>query len=304
MNDTLIGKLDTEKQNPDTLDIDAISTIEILKKINNEDKKVSYIVESQLNDIAILIDKAYESVRNGGRIIYIGAGTSGRLGILDASECPPTFGVSEELVQGIIAGGYDALLRAKEGAEDSKENAKKDLKQKNLTDKDIVIGLSASGRTPYVIGAIDYANKIGAQTGSICCVKNSEISKYAKYPIEVVTGAEVVTGSTRMKAGTAQKLILNMISTVTMIKYGKVYKNLMVDVRVSNEKLKNRALNIISELVGTNYDKTQKLFIESGKDVKTAIVMGLSSCDKITAQLALKSNDENITKAVNYLLKG
>lgn len=301
MRSDILLSLDTEQQNANTWDIDTCSTIEILDKINEEDQKVAQIVKEQIPRIAKIVDAAYRSIKNGGRIIYVGAGTSGRLGILDASECPPTYGVSHELVQGMIAGGIEAIFKAKEGAEDSKELGKRDLIARELNASDMVIGLAASGRTPYVIGALEYANEIGAQTGSVCCVNNGEISKYAQYAVETVTGPEVVTGSTRMKAGTAQKLVLNMISTSVMIQYGKVFHNYMVDVQPTNEKLELRANRIIQTLAEVDEEEAQKLFLQSDKEVKTAIVMGLGVVDKEQAKQALKQACGHITKAVQLL---
>lgn len=278
------AKLNTEQQNPNTLDIDRIPTEEMLIKINAEDRKVAEVVYKQIPSIAKLIDQAYSCVENGGRILYVGAGTSGRLGILDASECPPTYGVSDQLVQGVIAGGTPAIFKAQEGAEDSKELAIEDLKERNLSSADMVIGLAASGRTPYVVGALEYANKIGAKTGSVSCVEHSELAKVAHFPVEVVTGAEVVTGSTRMKAGTAQKMVLNMISTCVMIKMGKVYHNLMVDVQPSNEKLIVRATRMIQQILEIGQQEATDLFEASGRSVKRAIVMHVLHCDCQTAQ--------------------
>lgn len=298
-----LSRLNTEQQNPNTVDIDTCTTEEILTKINNEDQKIADVVREQIPAITSLVDAAYEAVKNGGRILYVGAGTSGRLGILDASECPPTYGVSADLVQGIIAGGEKAIFTAQEGAEDSFEQCIEDLKERNLSKKDIVIGLAASGRTPYVIGALKYANSIGAMTGSVCCVENGEISKCAKHAVEVVTGPEVVTGSTRMKAGTAQKLVLNMISTATMIKMGKVYHNYMVDVQPTNLKLEARACRMIKTLLDINDDEAERLFVESGKNVKTAIVMNALHIGKAEAQKVLSDTDGHITNALKGYLK-
>jgi N-acetylmuramic acid 6-phosphate etherase len=242
-----LNQLDTEKVNQNSLHIDEMSTIDILKTINNEDQKVAFAVQDVILQIAQAVDCIYEKMCLGGRLIYVGAGTSGRLGILDASECPPTYGVEPTLIQGIIAGGIKAVTQAVEGAEDSKQLAQIDLEKINLNDKDVVCGIAASGRTPYVIAGLQYVRKIGCSTISLCCVQNGEISKYANYPIEVVVGPEVVTGSTRMKAGTAQKMVLNMISTSVMIKRGKVFGNLMVDVQPTNEKLKMRAVSIVCQ---------------------------------------------------------
>lgn len=296
-----LNTLNTEQRNPNTMEIDTYSTTHILKVINQEDKKIPDIIQQQIPSIAKLVDAAYETIRHGGRIIYVGAGTSGRLGILDASECPPTYGVSDEMIQGMIAGGVPAIFKAQEGAEDSKELAVKDLKERNLTKKDMVIGLAASGRTPYVISAIEYANAIGARSGSVCCVEHGLISKISQFPVEVVTGAEVVTGSTRMKAGTAQKLVLNMISTTCMIKMGKVYQNLMVDVQPTNEKLEVRGCNIIREITGISEKEAEKLFVESHKNVKAAIVMALENTTFEHATKALEENDGHLKKALNSI---
>ena len=293
-----LGKLTTESRNQNTLDIDKVSTIEMLQKINEEDKKVALAVEKEIPQIADAIDKTVERMHNGGRLIYIGAGTSGRLGILDAAECPPTYGVSEELVQGVIAGGTEAIFRAQEGAEDSKELAVKDLKERNLTSNDVVVGIAASGRTPYVIGGLEYANEIGALTVSITCNKDSEVSKCAKISIAPVVGPEVVTGSTRLKSGTAQKLVLNMLSTGSMIKLGKVYGNLMVDVQTTNEKLVERAKKIVSEATGLNIEESTKVLNETNFDVKLAIFMVLSNLDKNEAKSKLDEAKGYIAKAL------
>jgi N-acetylmuramic acid 6-phosphate etherase len=252
-----LNVLDTEQTNLNSQNIDRMETPDILRVINREDQTVALAVEKILPAVGELVDRIYERMLRGGRVIYIGAGTSGRLGVLDSSECPPTYGVDASLIQGIIAGGFGALIKAKEGAEDDPELARKDLIQVGLTRNDTVIGLAASGRTPYVIGGLDYANEIGAYTGAISCVHNAEISEHAEIGIEAVVGPEVVTGSTRMKAGTAQKMILNMISTSLMIKCGKVYKNLMVDVQPTNEKLVERAKRIIVSSSGCGYGEAE-----------------------------------------------
>ena len=254
-----LSGLDTEQRNQDTLDLDILDTIDILRKIKNEDTKVPLAVSKALDNISALVDATYEAYSTGGRIIYIGAGTSGRLGILDAAECPPTYGTRSEDVVALIAGGETAIFKAVEGAEDSRELAVEDLKNIELNDKDIVIGLAASGRTPYVMGGLEYANEIGAKTGSIACAADSLLATVAQYPVEVVVGPEAVTGSTRMKAGTAQKLVLNMLSTTVMIKSGKVYENLMIDVQTTNIKLVDRAARIVSEAVGVDFDTAKGL---------------------------------------------
>lgn len=293
-----LNNLDTEQSNPDSLHIDKMSTIDILTTINNEDQKVALAVKDVLPQISDAVDCIYQQMCQGGRLIYIGAGTSGRLGVLDASECPPTYGVDPTLVQGLIAGGNIALTTAIEGAEDSMDLAIEDLKSIHLTNKDVVCGIAASGRTPYVIGGLQYARTLGSQTISICCVHNGEISKYSHYPIEVVTGAEVVTGSTRMKAGTAQKLILNMLSTSVMIKRGKVYKNLMVDVQPTNEKLKIRAVNIVSQSLDCSEEESIALLTKCHYNVKIAILSGLTGKDEKECEEALLKNNGNISKTV------
>ena len=296
-----LQSLDTEQVNENTKNIDNLSTLDMVTAINNEDKKVALAVEKVLPNIADAIDETYKRIKSGGRLIYIGAGTSGRLGVLDASECPPTYGVDFELVQGLIAGGRDAMFKAKEGAEDSKELAVEDLKEINLTANDMVIGLAASGRTPYVIGGLEYAKKIGAGTGSISCVHDSEISKVAEFKIEAIVGAEVVTGSTRMKSGTAQKMILNMISSGVMIKLGKVYGNLMIDVRPTNEKLVERAKGIIMKCTGVTKDVAAEYLNKSGNDVRISIFMILSGLNKEESIKVLNQNENNIKKALESL---
>lgn len=296
-----LEKLTTESRNQNTLDIDKVSTLEMVKKINAEDKKVAEAVEVELPKIAEAIDGIVKGIHKGGRLIYIGAGTSGRLGILDASECPPTYGVSEELVQGIIAGGQEAIFRAKEGAEDSRELAVEDLKAKNLNENDTVVGLAASGRTPYVIGGLEYANEIGALTVAVTCNAGSEVSKAAKISIAPVVGAEVVTGSTRLKSGTAQKLVLNMLSTGVMIKLGKVYGNLMVDVRATNAKLVERAKKIVCEATGVDREEAEQFLIETDFDVKLSIFMILSKLNKDEAKNILDNNNGYIAEALKNI---
>lgn len=296
-----LKKLDTEQVNENTKSIDSLSTIDMITTINNEDKKVALAIENVIPNIASVVDETYDRLKRGGRLIYIGAGTSGRLGVLDASECPPTYGVDFELVKGIMAGGKDAMFKAKEGAEDSKELAVEDLKDINLTEKDMVIGLAASGRTPYVIGGLEYAKKIKAGTGSISCVNNSEISKIADFPVEVIVGPEVVTGSTRMKSGTAQKMVLNMISTGVMIKLGKVYGNLMIDVKATNEKLVERAKGIIMKCTGCTREVAEEYMNITGDDVRLSIFMILSDLDKEQSIEFLSKNDNNIRKALESI---
>ncbi len=292
-----LQNLTTEKRNEKTMNLDTLSIEEAMKIMNEEDQNVALAVREALPQIKPIIEETINSFNKGGRLFYIGAGTSGRLGILDASECVPTFGVSPEMVQGIIAGGKKAMTVAVEGAEDSLELGKEDLKNVNLTNNDIVVGIAASGRTPYVIGALEYANEIGATTATIACNKNAEISKYAKYPVEVDAGAEFLTGSTRLKAGTSQKLILNMISTISMIGIGKVYKNLMVDVQPTNDKLIERSKRIIMEATGCDYETAKQSF-EISKDVKTAIVMILTGVSKDEAKEKLANSKGFIREAI------
>ncbi|RJX24405.1 MAG: N-acetylmuramic acid 6-phosphate etherase [Acholeplasma sp.] len=265
-----ISKISTEKRNENTKNIDIASTKDMLKMINEEDKKVPLAVEKAIDQIALVVDHVTEAFFHGGRLIYIGAGTSGRLGVLDASECPPTFGVGNDMVIGLIAGGDEALRYAIEGVEDSKWQAHQDLKAIHLTNKDIVLGIAASGRTPYVIGAVEYAKEVGAKTACITTAERSELAKVADYPIEAITGAEPLTGSTRMKSGTAQKLILNMITTASMVKIGKVYENLMIDVQMSNNKLVSRATNIVMEITGCT-EEVAETYLAKYNSVKYAI---------------------------------
>lgn len=296
-----LKKLSTEKRNENSKNIDRVSTIEMIKIINAEDKKVPYSVEQELDNIAEAIDEIVIRLKQGGRLIYCGAGTSGRLGILDASECPPTYGVDYELVHGLIAGGYEAIFKAKEGAEDSEELCIEDLKNINFSVKDVLVGLAASGRTPYVIGGLKYANSIGALTVAVTCNKNSEMKNYAKITIDPEVGPEVVTGSTRMKAGTAQKLILNMISTGVMIKMGKVYGNLMVDLKATNEKLKERAILMVSEATGVSRDRSIEVLTKTEFDVKLSIVMIVTDSTITDSRQALQNNEGYIIKAIEEL---
>ena len=293
--------LSTEERNKNTLDIDSISTLEMVKKINEEDKKVALAIESELPKIANAIDGILERMKKGGRLIYIGAGTSGRLGILDASECPPTFGVSSDLVKGIIAGGTEAVFKAKEGAEDSEEFGEFDLKKINLSSNDTVVGLAASGRTPYVIGALRYANSINVLTIAVSCNKNSEIGQIASIDIAIVVGAEVITGSTRLKAGTAQKLVLNMLSTGVMIKFGKVYSNLMVDVKSTNKKLIERSKKIVCEATGVSYKQAEEYLLETNFNVKLAIFMIISGLDLEVAQERLEKCKGYVSDAIKKI---
>lgn len=288
----------TEGRNENTLDIDRLSTLEIIEKINNEDKKVAYAVEEAKESIAKAVDIITERIKRGGRLLYMGAGTSGRLGILDASECPPTYGVSFELVQGLMAGGNTAIFKAAEGAEDNAELGKQDLIDKNLTSDDVVCGIAASGRTPYAIGGMKYAKSVGAAVLCVTMNPHSEMASIADVPISVVVGPEVVMGSTRMKAGTAQKLVLNMLTTATMIKLGKVYSNLMVDVKASNEKLVTRAKRIVMLATEVSEEEATKVLEETNFNVKLSILMIVSGLNKEKAEQLLKDSDGYIAKAI------
>jgi N-acetylmuramic acid 6-phosphate etherase len=294
-----LEKLVTESRNPNTMEIDNVSTLEMIEMINEEDKKVAIAVGEAKESIAKAVDLITDRLASGGRLIYIGAGTSGRLGILDASECPPTYSVSHELVQGIIAGGYTAIFKAVEGAEDDSELAKKDLMERNLTEKDVVCGIAASGRTPYVIGGMNFAKEIGAGVISVTMNPESEMAKIADAPISVVVGPEVVMGSTRMKAGTAQKLVLNMLTTGAMIKLGKVYGNLMVDVKSSNEKLYARAKRITMLATDETEEAVGKVLKETNQNVKLSILMIKTGLDKESAEKLLEENKGYVQKAID-----
>lgn len=291
----------TEQENPNTTNIDTVSTLEAVRLINDEDKKVASAVEQVLPEIARTIDKIVERLKNGGRLFYVGTGTSGRLGVLDASEIPPTYGVSYDLVQGVIAGGYDALYKATEATEDDAQAGKTDLQNRGLTEKDALVGIAASGRTPYTIGALDFARSLGCFTACLTCVPDSAITKSAEIAIVPVVGAEAITGSTRMKAGTAQKLVLNMISTGAMIRLGYVKGNRMTNVKSSNIKLKERSARIL--MAETNLDETsaQNLLNEANGDLRVAIVMQKANVTCEIAERALRENDFVIKKAVESL---
>ncbi len=293
-----LKKINTERRNPNSTNLDLLSASEIVKLINEEDKLVATAIEDEIESIGNLVEAAATAIANGGRIIYMGAGTSGRLGVLDAVECSPTYGVSDELVVGLIAGGEKAFVKAQEGAEDSEDLAVSELKGLNLTNKDIVIGVAASGRTPYVIGGLKFANQLGCVTGSIAITKDSEVASFAKLSVEVVVGPEVVTGSTRMKAGTAQKMILNMISTGAMVLNGKVYQNLMVDVMQTNKKLKVRAQNIVMEVTEASRAEATQALVDAKGSSKLAIYMLLKGVSYEQAVIDLDKNQGNLRKSL------
>jgi len=293
-----LSGLSTEQRNPATMNIDDHSAEEIVKIINDGDKTVAEAVSAALPFIAQAAEAAAASISKGGRLIYMGAGTSGRLGVLDAVECRPTYGIPDGVVVGIIAGGMNAMFRAVEGAEDSLTLGEEDLRNINVTADDTVVGIASSGRTPYVIGALKFAKSVGCTTVSVACSPNAAISALADIPIEAVTGPEAVTGSTRMKAGSAQKMILNMISTTAFILMGKVYGNLMIDVQPTNEKLVARAVRIIKEAVGCTEDRASELLEASGRRVKHAVVMGMLDITAEASDVLLSANGGNIRRVL------
>lgn len=279
-----LGSLVSESRNPQTMDLDALSTLEMVERFNEQDAQVAQAVKATLPAVAQAVDAAAGALKAGGRIIYMGAGTSGRLGVLDASECPPTFGVPHGLVVGLIAGGPGALLKAVEGAEDNPQLGADDLKSLQLTAQDLVVGLAASGRTPYVIGGLQYARAAGCITVAVSCNPDSPIAREADIAISPVVGPEALTGSTRLKSGTAQKLVLNMISTGAMVKFGKVYQNLMVDMKATNVKLVDRACRMVMEATGVAREEAQAVLEQTGYEVKPAILMVLTGLDAQAAQ--------------------
>lgn len=300
MNDTKIdlSRMTTETRNQASLELDRMTPLEVVTLMNDEDSKIPLAIKPHLEEIAQAVQWCIESLEKGGRIIYMGAGTSGRLGVVDASECPPTFGVPSDMVVGLIAGGPNAFIKAVEGAEDSKELGMNDLKDIGLEKKDTVVGLAASGRTPYVIGGLEYANRLGCRTVAISCNEGCAMGKVAKLAIEVIVGPEVLTGSTRLKSGTAQKLVLNMISTASMVGIGKCYKNLMVDVMQSNEKLHVRAQNIVMEVTGVSRDEAKDVLEKSGGSVKKAIVMIMTDCSRKEAETKLEVSKGHVREAL------
>ncbi len=293
-----LNKLVTESVNKNSENIDRVSTEKMIEIINAEDKKVAAAVEKEKKNIALAVDLITEALKDGGRLIYMGAGTSGRLGILDASECPPTYGVSSELVKGLIAGGEEAIRNSIENAEDSKEEAVEHLKNIDFTEKDFLVGIAASGSTPYVIGGLEYANAVGAKTAALSCNPDSKIAEVAEISIAPVVGPEVVTGSTRMKAGTAQKMVLNMLSTAAMIKLGKVYKNYMVDLQVKNNKLAERAKNMIMAVSEVSYQKAEKYLAKTDNNVKLAIMMLNTGLEKELAEEELAKYEGRLADAI------
>ncbi|WP_438305859.1 N-acetylmuramic acid 6-phosphate etherase [Streptomyces sp. HUAS TT11] len=284
-----LGTLGTETRNERTADLDRMPVIELLSVMNAEDQTVALVVRDALQEIGAAVEAITDSLRRGGRLIYIGAGTSGRIGLLDAVECPPTFGTAPEQVVGLLSGGPGAFIVAVEGAEDEPARAVTDLDEIGLNDRDTVVGLAASGRTPYVVGGLKHAAAKGAMTVSVACNRDAVISRYADIPIEVPTGPEILTGSTRLKGGTAEKMVCNMLSTASMVRLGKVYGNLMVDVKASNDKLVDRARRMVVQATGTDPDSAAEALRAAGGHAKTAIVMLLARC---TAEEAARRLEE------------
>ena len=293
-----LDRMTTETRNPATMNLDQMSALEIVTAMNNEDAKIPLAIAKVLPQIAQAVSWAEEAFLCGGRLFYIGAGTSGRLGVLDASECPPTFGVPDGMVVGLIAGGDSAFRKAVEGAEDSTTLARQDLAEHHLNGKDVVVGIAASGRTPYVLGGLEYAKEMGCRTIAISCNRGSAIAQAAALAIEAEVGPEVLTGSTRLKSGTAQKLILNMISTASMVRIGKAYQNLMVDVMQSNEKLHVRAENIVINATGADRAAARAAIDAAGGSVKCAVTMILADCDAETARKRLEAAGGHVRGAI------
>jgi N-acetylmuramic acid 6-phosphate etherase len=294
----MLDDLPTERAFPGSERLDRATTGEVLALMNSADAGIADAVQGEISRIARAVDAIAAALQRGGRLAYIGAGTSGRLGVLDASECPPTFGVAPDLVRGIIAGGENALARASEASEDDPEAGAADLAASGFCQDDVVVGISASGRTPYVLGAVAWARRIGSVTCGISCARGSELSKAVDFPMEPAPGPEVIAGSTRLRAGTATKMVLNMISTGVMIRLGHVYGNLMVNVQPSNVKLEDRARRIIAQATGLSYDRASELLEDAGRSVRTAIVMGNRNIDRLEAERLLKDAGGNLAEAL------
>ena len=293
-----LSTLITEQRNPNSMNVDSLSALEIVQLMNDEDKQVPLAIEKCLPQIAQAVERIVAAFQQGGRLVYIGAGTSGRLGVLDASECPPTFGVSPEMVKGIIAGGERALRHPIEGAEDSKAQALVDLQTIQFSSKDVLVGIAASGRTPYVIGALEYAKNLGSVTVSIASNPNSAMANIVDIAIDTVVGPEVLTGSSRLKSGTAQKLVLNMLTTASMILMGKCYQNLMVDVQASNEKLKARAIRIVMQATDCDKALAEETLKQADQNAKLAIMMILSGLDRAQAETLLEKHQGKLQLAL------
>jgi N-acetylmuramic acid 6-phosphate etherase len=293
-----------ERRNPRSVDIDLFPTERILKIINAEDALVPGAVAAAIPEVAKLVDLAVQSIRAGGHVFYVGTGTSGRIAIVDAVECPPTFGTPQEWVQAVIAGGTRAFTHSIEGSEDDEEKAAVDLKSKKLTENDLVIGIAASGSTPYTQAALEFAKTKGAKTAAIACVQDSPIAKLADFSVYIAVGPEVITGSTRMKAGTAQKLVLNMFSTTLMIRLGMTYSNWMINVGMTNKKLRSRGKQILQEILGVKPDEAEKLVQQSGSNLRVAVVMGAIGCDRKEAEKRLAESNGNLRSVLGHFGSG
>jgi N-acetylmuramic acid 6-phosphate etherase len=293
-----------ERRNPRSVDIDLFPTERILKIINAEDASVASAVGAAIPDITKLVELGVEAIRAGGRIVYVGTGTSGRIGIIDAVECPPTFGTARDCMQAVIAGGTKAFAQSIEGSEDDREKAAADLKSKKLTKNDLVIGIAASGSTPYTQAALEFAKSKGTKTAAVVCVENSPISKIADLTIYSAVGPEIITGSTRMKAGTAQKLILNMFSTTLMVRLGMTYSNWMINVGMTNDKLRSRGRQMLQDILGIKAEDAERLVEASGSNLRIAVIMGATGCDRAEAERQLAQSNGNLRTVVGHLGSG
>jgi len=300
-----LKKLETEQRNPETMHIDLADPLEIVRLMNEQDKLVAEYVSTRKEQISQAVTYAHEALAQGGRLIYTGAGTSGRLGVLDAAECPPTFGTRPEQVVGLIAGGREAMFVAQEGSEDLPEHGEKDIAQLNVSERDVVCGLAASGRTPYVLGTLEEAKRRGARTIMVCCVSAERVNLEleADVMIDIPVGPEVIMGSTRLKSATAQKMVCNMISTGAMVRLGKVYENVMVDLMLTNKKLVERSRRIITMFTDVDYDEASRLMMESGGKVKIALLMGLAKVSREEAEKQLEAHDGFIRAALQSYKK-
>jgi N-acetylmuramic acid 6-phosphate etherase len=303
-NDPRENKVTTERRNPRSVDIDLFPTERVLRIINSEDALVAGVVAAAIPEIAKLVDAALDSIRSSGRVIYVGAGTSGRIAVTDAAEIPPTYSAPAEWVQAVIAGGPKAFIKAIEGSEDEHDQAAADLKSKKLTKNDLVIGIAATGTTPYTLGALEFAKSKGAKTAAIVCSENSPMSRVADVTVCVAVGPEIITGSTRMKAGSAQKLTLNMFSTAVMIRLGMTYSNWMINVSMTNQKLRERGKQILQEILGVKPDDAGKLVEASGANLKVAVIMGATGCDRKQAERELAAANGNLRNVLGHLGSG
>ncbi len=295
---SVLAKLISEDQNPETMEIDCLSSLEVVTKLNQQDHLVAKAIQRILPEISQAVDCIVKAFKNSARLVYLGAGTSGRLGVLDAVECVPTFSVSDNCVVGILAGGREAMFKSQEGVEDNKQAAIDDLQRINFSKKDVLVGIAASGRTPYVIGGLEYAKQLGASTVALSCNPEAEITSYADIALLAIVGPEALTGSTRLKSGSAQKMILNMLSTASMIRIGKSYKNLMVDVKATNQKLYARGTKMVMQITGVNQSEAEQALSDSNLQVKHAVLMLMSKIDFETAEKQLEKSNGFLRKAL------